>query len=68
MMGQAMFQTLRNIFAKPAAAPAASLPAGQRVYAVGDVTQRLALTREFLKAAGRSPDALELSGAAIVQN
>lgn len=38
-----MFQTLRNIFAKPAAAPAASVPAGQRVYAVGDVHGRLDL-------------------------
>lgn len=32
-----MFQALRNIFAKPEARPAASLPDGQRVYAVGDV-------------------------------
>lgn len=38
-----MFQTLRNIFAKPAAAPAASVPAGQRIYAVGDVHGRLDL-------------------------
>ncbi|MGC1270884.1 MAG: metallophosphoesterase [Croceibacterium sp.] len=38
-----MFQTLRNIFAKPAAAPEASVPAGQRVYAVGDVHGRLDL-------------------------
>lgn len=32
-----MFQALRNIFAKPAPLPAATLPAGQRIYAVGDV-------------------------------
>lgn len=43
MIGQAMFQSLRKIFAKPEAAPPALLPPGQRVYAVGDVHGRMDL-------------------------
>ncbi len=35
-----MFQTLRQIFARGEAAPAAAIPSGQRVYAVGDVHGR----------------------------
>lgn len=38
-----MFQSLRKIFAKPEPAPTASVPDGQRIYAVGDVHGRLDL-------------------------
>jgi len=38
-----MFQSLRQIFARPAAAPDAAVPPGRRVYAVGDVHGRLDL-------------------------
>lgn len=51
-----MFQSLRQIFARPAEAPRAEVPAGQRVYAVGDIHGRLDLF-EALAAAIDTDDA-----------
>jgi serine/threonine protein phosphatase 1 len=51
-----MFQTLRQIFARGDAVPAAAIPPGQRVYAVGDIHGRRDLL-EVLVAAIDADDA-----------
>lgn len=45
-----MLQSLRRMFARRAEAPLAELPAGQRVYAVGDIHGRLDLFRALVDA------------------
>ncbi|HYD25415.1 MAG TPA: metallophosphoesterase family protein [Croceibacterium sp.] len=45
-----MFQALRQMFARSDGAPAPALPAGQRVYAVGDVHGRLDLFEALVAA------------------
>jgi serine/threonine protein phosphatase 1 len=45
-----MFQALRQIFARAEEAPAAAIPPGQRVYAVGDVHGRLDLFEALVAA------------------
>lgn len=51
-----MFKSLRKLFGAPDGAPAAAVPAGQRVYAVGDIHGRLDLL-EALAAAIERDDA-----------
>lgn len=51
-----MFKSLRKLFGAPDSAPAAAVPAGQRVYAVGDIHGRLDLL-EALAAAIERDDA-----------
>src|SRR4051812_30459134 len=45
-----MFQSLRQIFARPEAQQLACIPAGQRVYAVGDIHGRLDLFEALVAA------------------
>jgi serine/threonine protein phosphatase 1 len=45
-----MFQALRQIFARGEAVPAAAIPPGQRVYAVGDIHGRLDLFEALVAA------------------
>ena len=45
-----MLKRLRTMFARESAAPAASIPAGQRVYAVGDIHGRLDLFEALIGA------------------
>ena len=44
-----MFQSLRQIFTRPAR-PAAEVPAGQRIYAIGDIHGRLDLFEALVAA------------------
>src|SRR5690606_9367835 len=45
-----MFQAIRQIFARGPAAPMAAIPAGQRVYAVGDIHGRRDLFEALVEA------------------
>lgn len=45
-----MFRTIRNFFSRPAETPLPVLPAGERIYAVGDVHGRLDLLQAMQRA------------------
>jgi serine/threonine protein phosphatase 1 len=61
-----MFQAIRKIFARPDAAPDAALPAGQRVYAIGDVHGRLDLFGPLIDLIERDDAALAPAQTSVI--
>ncbi len=61
-----MFQAIRQIFARAPAAPAAAIPAGQRVYAVGDIHGRRDLFEVLVEAIEADDSSLPAADTTVI--